>query len=138
MLQTIQDLYVVRSGNGGCEKNLQGMVIAMSGMLRLGGNIFNIEKAFEGIGACPSFVMQRAKGQKLSHGNSCGAAILNEIRVFLDEVKDKEIADLKALPTIKEVFTEKPTEEDRCPECGEKLRFEGGCVQCTCGWSRCG
>ena len=24
-----------------------------------------------------------------------------------------------------------------CPECGEKLRHEAGCVQCVCGWSKC-
>lgn len=26
----------------------------------------------------------------------------------------------------------------KCPECGEELRFEGGCTLCpSCGWSRC-
>jgi ribonucleoside-diphosphate reductase alpha chain len=25
-----------------------------------------------------------------------------------------------------------------CPECGEKVRFEGGCVVCpNCGYSKC-
>jgi ribonucleoside-diphosphate reductase alpha chain len=82
-LKSIQDLYVVRSGHGGCERNLQGMVIAMSGMLRLGGNIFNIEKAFDGVGVCPSFISQRVKGEKVSSGSSCGIAILTEIKKFL-------------------------------------------------------
>ena len=26
----------------------------------------------------------------------------------------------------------------RCPECGEKMRYEGGCVFCpSCGYSKC-
>ena len=26
----------------------------------------------------------------------------------------------------------------KCPECGEPLAREGGCVQCkSCGWSKC-
>ena len=25
-----------------------------------------------------------------------------------------------------------------CPECGQKLRHEGGCVICDCGFSHCG
>lgn len=26
---------------------------------------------------------------------------------------------------------------DKCPECGEELRHENGCIYCTCGWSKC-
>ena len=25
----------------------------------------------------------------------------------------------------------------KCPECGADLIYEGGCVHCTCGWSKC-
>ena len=57
----------------------------MSGMLRLGGDIFNIEKAFEGMGSCNSFVAKRVKGEEVSKGGSCGSAILNEIKAFLKE-----------------------------------------------------
>lgn len=27
--------------------------------------------------------------------------------------------------------------EGKCPECGADLIYEGGCVHCTCGWSKC-
>ena len=28
---------------------------------------------------------------------------------------------------------------EKCPECGEPIRREGGCVICSsCGWSKCG
>jgi ribonucleoside-diphosphate reductase alpha chain len=29
--------------------------------------------------------------------------------------------------------------EDKCPDCGAKLRYENGCVICpNCGYSKCG
>lgn len=148
--QLIQDLYVVKSGSGGCTMNLQGMVIAMSGMLRLGGNLFNIEKAFEGVGVCPSFVLQRAKGMTLSSGSSCGAAILNEIKAFLTDVNNKEkrhnesgtnkiknvsLKDISIDELLIEVIGE---DGSKCPECGSELRAESGCFTCTCGFSHCG
>jgi len=26
---------------------------------------------------------------------------------------------------------------EKCPVCGNTVKFEGGCVSCTCGWSKC-
>lgn len=153
--KTIQDLYVVRSGQGGCERTLQGMVIAMSGMLRLGGNIFNIEKAFEGIGGCNSFVSKRAKGQKLSTGSNCGTAILNEIKKFLKEhgshsfnglhisskaLVDEEITNhyneiKKYNNDMKNILKEEVN--NKCPVCGNQLQLVEGCQSCSCGYSKC-
>ena len=158
--QAIQDMYVIRSGSGGCERNLQGMVIAMSGMLRLGGNLFNIEKSFEGVGGCNSFSTQRAKGIQLSQGNSCGTAILREIKTFLKEISNQTIEDTKPVSNIevKQIKTDKVnvfTEEElkykkdngdiafalktnKCPECGNKLEHSGGCISCVdCGFTKC-
>ena len=133
----VQELWVKRTGQGGCEMNIQASVIAMSGMLRLGGNIFNIEKAFEGLGACNSFVSQRAKGKQLSKGTSCATAILNEIKAFL---KEKEV-DVNLPPEVKKEENQQPKLDNlssKCPECGEPLTFEGGCVIChSCGYSKC-
>lgn len=157
--QCIQDLYVIRSGQGGCERNLQGMVIAMSGMLRLGGNIFNIEKAFEGVGGCNSFISRRVKGEKLNRGSSCGTAILNEIKTFLNEIKLEEKKEVK-IESMKvknsnkkhEIFTKEELtflkengeivfakHYNKCPECGETLENSSGCSTCVtgCGWSKC-
>lgn len=136
--KAIQELYVKRTGAGGCEMNIQACVITMSGMLRLGGNIFNIEKAFEGLGACNSFVLQRAKGKQLSQGSSCATAILNEIKAFLKEqsveVTPSQKVDTK--PTI--VASTTITSSLKCPECGAPMTMEGGCVICkSCGYSKC-
>ena len=134
--QTIQDLYIVKSGQGGCEKNLQAIAIAMSALLRVGGNLGQLEKAFSGITPCPSFVSNRAKGIKLSTGNYCGMAIINEVKAFLREINSLELPQVKNEQT--EIIDKDKEDGDKCPECGEKLIRSGGCMQCNnCGWSRC-
>jgi len=149
----IQDLYVKRSGAGGCEKNIDTAVISMSGMLRLGGNLDNIVKAFEGLGGCNSFVAQRAKGIKLNKGSSCGTAILNEIKLFQSEMDKNEIktilpeiiVETEDLRTLEETLYLKKNGEiafakhyNKCPECGTELINSGGCVICRdCSWSKC-
>ena len=153
---SIQDLFVKRSGSGGCEKNIDTAVIAISGMLRLGGNIFNLEKAFEGLGGCNSFVAQRSKGIKLSRGSSCGTAILNEIKLFESEMNNGEVK--VHTPEVTENIVEdillKSAEEilylqkngeisyakhfNKCPVCNSELINSGGCIICKdCGFSKC-
>ena len=134
--QSIQDLYIVKSGQGGCEKNLQAIAISMSALLRVGGNLGQLEKAFSGITPCPSFVSNRAKGIKLSAGNYCGMAIINEVKAFLREINSLELPQVKNEQT--EIIDKDKEDGDKCPECGEKLIRSGGCMQCNnCGWSRC-
>ena len=137
---TVQDLYIVQSGKGGCTKNLQALAITMSSILRLGGNLEQIEKAFSGIDGCNSFVRARVKGEQLSKGSYCGSAILNEVKAFLKEINDEKIEIAKP----KKNKTKKVNEQDMldkglCPDCGKELDHIGGCVQCSsCGFSKCG
>jgi len=149
-LHELQDLYVIRSGSGGCEKNIQAVAIFMSGMLRLGGNLFMLEKSIEGISGCPSFASGNAKGGKLSKGNTCSSAILNVLKEFEIDmglsdhekakilIKQKESKNLiKEEKKIKESVENK---EDivKCPECGDPLEVSGGCFSCrSCGYSKC-
>lgn len=135
--QCIQDFYVTRSGQGGCERLLQAAVISMSAIFRLGGNIDNIEKAFRGIGGCNSFATQRGKGEKLSSGGSCGVAILNELKAF---IKERTKHESKSIVAKIEQKTNSEATKMKCPECGKmSLRYEGGCNICEeCGFSSCG
>jgi ribonucleoside-diphosphate reductase alpha chain len=117
----IEEIYMKRSGKGGCERTLDGLVIAMSGMLRLGGDMDNVEKALNGIGACNSFTRARLNGEKLSKGANCAYAILNVLKTFKNEEDVVKVLG-KAL----------------CPECNEPIVFEGGCSTCkACGFSKC-
>ena len=144
----VVEVYTKRSGKGGCEHNIDGEVIAMSGMLRLGGTLDTIEKAYRGLGACPSFTRARERGEKLSKGKSCPSAILNAILDFEREMKGTKIKltfnDTKIKPIPKEDIEQvKEIEEEikagnRCPECGEPLQMTGGCNVCPgCGYTKC-
>ncbi|EML6501701.1 adenosylcobalamin-dependent ribonucleoside-diphosphate reductase [Clostridioides difficile] len=123
--EDIQELYVTKAGSGGCEKLLVTATIAMSGMLRLGGNLDNIEKALRGVNTCASFAASRAKGNTLDRGNHCGITILNAVKDFLKEKQGKKIEESKEF---------KP----KCPECGLEIQMMEGCMTCPdCGWSKC-
>lgn len=141
--KSIQDLYVISSGSGGCICNLQGMIISMSGMLRLGGSLFNIEKAFKGISTCNSFTAKRAtKEGKLSKGKNCGTAILNAIKEFIAEKENYEtekanecVATTPNTPKLSPNNTLPNT--DICPICKTPL-VRMGCWTCPeCGYSKC-
>lgn len=148
--KAIQDFYVIRSGQGGCERLLQATSISMSGMLRLGGTLDNIEKAIRGVGTCSSFTRERTKGSKLSPGNSCGDAILKELRKFEKEMRNQErIAKTQEknsdivkdkVKEVQSIFKQNNIDNGaKCPECGASLSFEGGCMTChNCGYSKCG
>lgn len=137
---TIQDVYITKSGSGGCEKNLQCIAILMSSILRIGGDLSMIEKSFAGVSACPSFTRERGKGNHLSDGSYCGMAILKEMKAFLKEIGKEE--------KVIEKIVEKPNKNNDkkedfkgnvCPECGEpSLIKTNGCDSClNCGYSKC-
>ena len=135
----VVEVYTKRSGKGGCEHNIDGEVIALSGMLRLGGTLDNIEKAYRGLGACPSFTRARERGEKLSKGKSCPSAILNAILDFEREMKGTKIKLTFDDKEIKPIPKEDVGTGNRCPECGEPLQMTGGCNVCpSCGFSKCG
>ena len=121
----IVDFWIKRSGRGGCERSLDAIAIAMSGMLRLGGSIDNIEKAFDGVGACNSFTASRVRGEKLSRGRNCGDAMLNKLLEYQKKIDGKS--------TVKDHDISM-----RCPECNEPVVRENGCITCKhCGFSKC-
>lgn len=144
--RAIQDLYVIRSGEGGCEKNIQAVAIYMSGILRLGGNLFMLENAIEGVSGCTSFAVARTRGSDVSRGSTCPSAILNILKKFEKEMglNDVEKAEIKKREEeIREKIVAKAKEENplavaHCPECGETIDISGGCYSCrSCGYSKC-
>ena len=62
-------------------------------MLRLGGTLDNVKKAYEGCGACNSFARARCTGKKLSPGKSCATAILNMIEKTVEEISTDQAKD---------------------------------------------
>ena len=138
--KALQDFWVKRKGNGGCERNIESTVISMSLLQRVGGSFEMLEESFKGIGSCNSFVHARSKGAKLSKGSNCGQAIFNTLYDFVKrmekqnaEIDDRHVLKHTFVESLPAVFVGNP-----CPVCGKPLHRQGGCYTCDeCGYSKC-
>ena len=154
---SIQDLYIKKSSQGGCTHNLEAVAVALSAVYRLGGSTKNIEKAFSGLGGCNSFLQARLKGNELSKGSSCATAILNILKGMETEFNLKPIVT-EIVGNIEnksknndDIFTDEEklylkengeisfaSRYKKCPLCGDTLEFASGCLSCqSCGFSKC-
>lgn len=136
--RALQDFWVKRKGNGGCERNIESTVISMSLLQRVGGSFEMLEESFKGIGSCNSFVHARSKGAKLSKGSNCGQAIFNTLYDFVKRMDKNE-----GRYVLKQNFAEGNPNlpvafSNPCPSCGKPLHRQGGCYTCDeCGYNRC-
>lgn len=134
--KALQDFWVKRKGNGGCERNIESTVISMSLLQRVGGSFEMLEESFKGIGGCNSFVHARSKGAKLSKGSNCGQAIFNTLYDFVKRMEKNE-----GKYVIKQNVAEGSPNVpiiNPCPSCGKPLHRQGGCYTCDeCGFSKC-
>lgn len=151
--KAIQDLYIKKSGGGGCTHNIEAVAVSLSAIYRLGGSTRNIAKAFRGLGGCNSFLQARMKGLPLSQGSSCATALLKILQDVENEMGLEPITEIikKEINQEEDKFTKEEKEflkangdtafaqrYKKCPICGEKLDAVGGCYQCKeCGYSKC-
>lgn len=113
------EVFVNTSKGGICQANINAVARLISTTLRSGVKIDKIISQLNGI-VCPACVKNRDKYD----GISCPDAIANTIKTFSRQVKTLD-------KTEHMIY-------NKCPECGERLLHEGGCVTCTtCGYSKC-
>lgn len=138
--KALQDFWVKRKGNGGCERNIESTVISMSLLQRVGGSFEMLEESFKGIGSCNSFVHARSKGAKLSKGSNCGQAIFNTLYDFVKRMALQYVETNENRHVLNYAFkpTSPVTISNPCPSCGKPLHRQGGCYTCDeCGYQRC-
>jgi ribonucleoside-diphosphate reductase alpha chain len=95
---------------------------------------------------CNACSILRSQGKEVS--KSCPHAIAEYLRekhdqgnVVIKETKNKRKLDLPRLEMHKDIEIKNIIIKDNkmiCPNCGEKLRMESGCISCNCGFSKCG
>lgn len=132
----VTDVYYIAKGQGGCSKNIQGEAILISQVLRLGGNLADIQKSFLGIDACSSCTLARVKGVEIT-GKNCPNILL---KMVLDLQKEMQKTTKKIHKVENKEETQIEIKDDKmiCKLCGEPLTPEGGCYTChNCGYSKC-
>ena len=94
---------------------------------RHGVSIHEIVDQLNSCGTCPSYAVRRATQKDVSPGSCCpvaiGKGLMEMWHKYRNDVRtpDIDVGDM-----------------DTCPECGNVLKHEMGCVTCPhCGYSKC-
>ena len=146
------ECYLSKGSQGGCQSNLAGISRMISLSARGGIDVCAIADQLKSCPTCPAYAVRHAKHGDTSKGDCCPSAIANALIEMYYEMQ----ADLNGLDTTEEeINTEKSTVNNTvkntantveqlqyshplCPECGEELTMEGGCMVChNCGYSKC-
>lgn len=120
----IVEIFTNSSKNGTCKANLNGETRLASLALRGGIRTEEVIDTLKSI-QCQSCAFAKAKGNQID-GTSCPDIIAKCLR----QSYNKKIISSAGIQ-LEAVHVEK------CPECGNELSHEGGCVQCSCGYSKC-
>ena len=138
---SLQEVYFNKGSTGGCANFMTGLSRMVSLLCRAGVDIKEIKDQLDSTGSCPSYAARKATKNDTSKGSCCPMAIGNALVDMWKEMQDElfadEIEDTHA-PTDSRSKTARADNKNPCPQCGESLRHEGGCIQCpSCGWSKC-
>jgi len=119
--------------SGGCNGLTEALTRTVSLLLRSGVHPDYIIDQLQSV-KCPVAMNARKEGR--CNGKSCSDIIAKEL---IYQLKDsKSINNDIERYVINELHIVKKDEKMKCPDCGEKMRLESGCVTCNCGFSRCG
>lgn len=72
-------------------------------------------------------------------GNLRTGMRIEDIIKLEDKCNDSIGSFNKAISRVLAKYVPDGESDETCPECGAKLRYDGGCIVCpSCGWSKCG
>lgn len=134
----VVETFVNVDKKGICKANVAAVNRLISLAMRSGIKIDEIIDQIRGID-CPACT-KSANKTELS-GLSCPDIIARTIKKFYEEKPMLNTIDfIPAGNNVSVINSEtiNETNKDRCPDCGEPLIHEGGCVRCiNCLWSKC-
>lgn len=137
--------YISMGDGGGCAKNLEALSRTISLSLRGGIDVSEVIKQLKKVPPCLAYCNRQKKYGDCSKGTSCSSAIGYALEELNEKIQDRCFADSEWEETedsIAEKNIQPPqiqdTTDNKCPECGAKLRHENGCIVCyNCGWNKC-
>ena len=125
----IVEIFTNSSKNGTCKANLNGETRLASLALRAGVKTEEVIDTLKSI-QCQSCAFAKAKGNKID-GTSCPDIISKCLKQSYSSKK------LVSNTKFTKVITQETPISNKCPECGQELVHSGGCIQCSCGYSKC-
>lgn len=141
------EVYLSKGSTGGCGSFMVGLSRMISLSARGGIDIFSIVDQLNSTIACPAYAVRSATKKDTSRGNCCpmaiGNALLDMYNEMQNEISDPDENDEEQIYIKSETELDTEIKRDKqnypiCPNCGERLFFEGGCNVCkSCGWSKC-
>lgn len=126
----IVEIFTNSSKSGTCKANLNGETRLASLALRAGVKTEEVIDTLKSI-QCQSCAFAKAKGNKID-GTSCPDIISKCLKQSYSSKK------LVSNTILTKVITQEVSTSNKCPECGQELIHSGGCIQCSCGYSKCG
>ena len=133
---SIDQTFVSRGSTGTCLSNQTAVSRLISLNLRTGGSVEDVIDQLQSVPVCPAYYGKRCRGGDVSPGTSCPSAIAIELAKYAKQIEAPKI-ETPNVPA-KKAEKKKPKDKNTCPQCGEKLRMEEGCMNCVCGYSKCG
>lgn len=132
------ETYLSKGSQGGCLSSLTGLSRMISIAARGGVSVDDIVDQLLSTVSCPSYAVRRATKKDTSTGDCCPSAVGRAIKEMSEEIKGLIGENRGILAHSAEKADDHDDAVSRCPECGEELVFEGGCVVCKCcGYSKC-
>lgn len=143
------ETYLSKGSQGGCQSNLAAVSRLMSLAARAGVDVESIVDQLKSCMSCPSYAVRSATKHDTSKGNSCptavGNALIDMYKEMQSELSDESDLEKPEEVTVKKVINKKeavsaPVENKKnvCPECGDVMVAEGGCLQCkSCYYTKC-
>ena len=128
---TLLETYLSRGSTGGCNNFMIGLSRMISLSARGGIPIEKIVDQLESTGNCPSYAVRSATKGDTSKGSCCPVAVGNALMDMYNEMQSE-------IGNTTKIVGNKDKKKDTCPQCGEPLAHEAGCMNCkNCGWSKC-
>ena len=127
------EVFIDPGKSGGCSANAECIGRYASACMRSGMKILDIIDVTKGV-KCDACT--KVKGSKIKpiDGLSCGDVIARTIEEEYNRYHHEEKKVERKQPVKQEPIQKKST----CPECGQEIAFEGGCMVCkNCGFSKC-
>ncbi|MEA5051416.1 MAG: vitamin B12-dependent ribonucleotide reductase [Oscillospiraceae bacterium] len=132
---------------GGCPSQSEATARLASIALRSGISVAEVYNQLKGI-RCPSTIRQQ--GMSCTSCPDAIAKVIMKVSKYIEDEKKNGIAGVpepfckdtpaqEAAPVQPDLIPAAAGEIHKCPECGNPVEHEGGCVICrSCGFSKCG